>query len=867
MADARLPHDGRDHRRMSRCSTPAPRSTTGRRAASTCTPILAISPEPVRPAQDLHCTTRAGPRPRRGARPASSSAAPSRRSSEASRSRSSCPSATSTARSARCSATRSPRRYRGDGLPDEHHPHPPHAARPGRASAPSCRAASRCASRATPTTTLGKGLSGGRLVVRPRSTRTRPFVAEDNIIAGNVIALRRHRRRGLPARHRRRALLRPQLRRHRGGRGRGRPRLRVHDRWPRRRARPRPAATSRAGMSGGIALRLRPGRHVLPPGQRRDGRRSSRSTTTTCEWLRDTPARATVERRPAPPSAAQLLDALARRGRRFRKVMPLDYKRVLEALASPKRPGSTSTRPSTGQPRDRVMDEHAMGDVDGVPQVGSRDADAPAGAGALARLAGGLRARSRDEQPADAGGAVHGLRHPVLQQRLPARQPDPRLERPRLPRPLARRRSTGCTPPTTSRSSPGGCARRRARRRACSASTRTRSRSSRSRSSIIDRAWDEGWVAPARAAGHAPASASPSSAPGPPGLAAAQQLTRAGHDVVVFERADRIGGLLRYGIPEFKMEKRHLDRRIEQMRGRGHRVPRRTCDVGVDVDVDELPPRSTTPSCWPAAPPRGATCRCPAASSTASTRRWSSCPGPTGCRRATSRRRRADHRRRQATSIIIGGGDTGADCLGTSHRHGAASVTQLEILPRPPDDRAADNPWPTYADGLPGRRRPTRRAATASTASTPSASSATTTAACGPCACTRSSWSTASSRRSRAPTASCPAELVLLAMGFLGREQDGLLEQLGVELDPRGNVARDDAVRPTSVPGVFVAGDMGRGQSLIVWAIAEGRACAAAVDRYLMGETQPPRPIPPMARPPSEPLSHCRGCPVTCSAW
>ena len=202
---------------------------------------------------------------------------------------------------------------------------------------------------------------------------------------------------------------------------------------------------------------------------------------------------------------------------------------------------------------------------------------------------------------------------------------------------------------------------------------------------IIDRAWEEGWRRAASRPSGRPASASPSSAPGPPGLAAAQQLTRAGHDVVVYERADRIGGLLRYGIPEFKMEKRHLDRRIAQMEAEGTEF-RTNANVGENVPVDELLRRSTR-SCSRAARPRGATCRFPGRELDGHL------PGdgvpavvePRAARAtSTSRRSRAEGKR----VVIIGGGDTGADCLGTAIRQGAASVHQFEILPRPPDDAA-----------------------------------------------------------------------------------------------------------------------------------------------------------------------------------
>ena len=253
-----------------------------------------------------------------------------------------------------------------------------------------------------------------------------------------------------------------------------------------------------------------------------------------------------------------------------------------------------------------------MGETTGFMKYDAGAADAAADPGARARLARGLRGLPA-RQGAHPGRALHGLRHPVLPHRLPAREPHPRVERPRVPRRLAARRSSGCTRPTTSPSSPAGCARRRARPRACSASTSRRSRSSRSRSRSSTTRGTRAGVAPVHRRRRRPASASRSSARGPAGLAAAQQLTRAGHDVTVFERADRIGGLLRYGIPEFKMEKRHLDRRIEQMAAEGTEF-RTNANVGENVPVDELRARSTR-SCSPAARPRGATCRFPGASS------------------------------------------------------------------------------------------------------------------------------------------------------------------------------------------------------------------------------------------------------------
>jgi glutamate synthase (NADPH) small chain len=316
---------------------------------------------------------------------------------------------------------------------------------------------------------------------------------------------------------------------------------------------------------------------------------------------------------------------------------------------------------------------------------------------------------------------------------------------------------------------------------------------------------------------------------GPAGLAAAQQLTRAGHDVVVFERADRIGGLLRYGIPEFKMEKRHLDRRLAQMEAEGTEF-RTNVDVGVDVTVDALRPSSTR-SCSPAAPPPGATCPSRAASSTASTRRWSTCPGPNGCRRATSRRRVPIDRAPASTWS-----SSAAATPGRLPRHrpppGRASVHQFEIMPRPPEERPL-NPWPTWPWST-GSPRPTRRAASGSTRSTPSASSATATATSGPARPRR--VEVVDGRFERASVEGTdfelPADLVLLAMGFVGPERGPARPARRRARRPRQRGPRREPYDwMTNVDGVFVAGDMGRGQSLIVWAIAEGRACAAAVDR------------------------------------
>jgi glutamate synthase (NADPH/NADH) small chain len=361
---------------------------------------------------------------------------------------------------------------------------------------------------------------------------------------------------------------------------------------------------------------------------------------------------------------------------------------------------------------------------------------------------------------------------------------------------------------------------------------------------IIDRAWDEGWVEPIPASVRTGKKVAVVGS-GPSGLAAAQQLTRAGHDVVVFERADRIGGLLRYGIPEFKMEKRHLERRLEQMRAEGTDF-RTSVNVGVDISVDEL--RASFDAIVLAG---GATA-------------WRDLPIPgrqlDGIHQAMeylpwSNKAQEGDLDPEATPInakgkhvvIIGGGDTGADCLGTSLRQGAATVHQFEILPRPPDERPDANPWPTWPFIY--------RVSSAHEEGCERVFSVNTEAfiddGTGKVKALRAHEVEMVEGRFEKVEGSefdLPAELVLLAMGFVGPEREGLLDQLGVEIDPRGNVARDGAFA-TNVPGVFVAGDMGRGQSLIVWAIAEGRSCAAAVDQHLMGDTALPSPIAPDARP------------------
>jgi glutamate synthase (NADPH/NADH) small chain len=358
---------------------------------------------------------------------------------------------------------------------------------------------------------------------------------------------------------------------------------------------------------------------------------------------------------------------------------------------------------------------------------------------------------------------------------------------------------------------------------------------------IADRANGEGWIAPVAPAEQTGKRVAVVGS-GPAGLAAAQQLTRAGHEVTVLERQARIGGLLRYGIPEFKMEKAVLDRRLDQMVAEGTRF-QTGVEVGVDLSAAEL--RSSYDAVVLAG---GSTVG-----------RDLPVPGREldGIHLAMDYLKPSNEVQegtRDACPItadgkdvvIIGGGDTGADCLGTAHRQGARSVTQLEIMPQPPDQRDSSTPWPTWPLML--------RTSSAHEEGGERMFSVNTVQFRGDDDGVVSALELVdvemidgrftpvegSSRR-------LPAQLVLLAMGFVGPEREGLLDQLGVELDARGNVARTDAWA-TNVPGVFVAGDMGRGQSLIVWAIAEGRSAAWAVDSFLSGSSSLPSPILPTTR-------------------
>ncbi|MPZ95639.1 MAG: glutamate synthase small subunit [Propionibacteriales bacterium] len=359
---------------------------------------------------------------------------------------------------------------------------------------------------------------------------------------------------------------------------------------------------------------------------------------------------------------------------------------------------------------------------------------------------------------------------------------------------------------------------------------------------IIDKAWDSGFVRP-QPPDYLTGRTVAVVGSGPAGLAVAQQLTRTGHTVAVYERADKIGGLLRYGIPEFKMEKRQVDRRIDQMRREGT-VFRSGVDVGTDLTGRQLRERydavviAVGATAWRDLPVTG--------------RELGGIHQAMEYLPQSNRASSGETVEDQIVAtgkhvVIIGGGDTGADCLGTATRQGAASVTQLEIMPEPGTERPDGQPWPTYPM--------TFRVSAAHEENGERVYAVSTQEFLGDeegnvraLRLVEVAMVDGRFEPVEGTERDIPAELVLFAMGFTGPQREGLIEQLGVELDERGNVRRDTSYM-TSRPGVFVAGDAGRGQSLIVWAIAEGRAAAAGVDRFLTGSTALPVPIPPTARP------------------
>ncbi|GMA31134.1 glutamate synthase subunit beta [Litorihabitans aurantiacus] len=355
--------------------------------------------------------------------------------------------------------------------------------------------------------------------------------------------------------------------------------------------------------------------------------------------------------------------------------------------------------------------------------------------------------------------------------------------------------------------------------------------------SIIDEAWERGLVVPV-----VPERLTDSTVAvvgsGPAGLAAAQQLTRAGHTVVVFEKDDAIGGLLRYGVPDFKLGKHHIDRRVAQMEAEGTRF-RTGVTIGQDMTWDDLRARfDAVVVAVGASVPRGLKVE------------GDDLPGVEWAMSYLSQANAVvggaevtDQISAQGKNVvIIGGGDTGSDCLGTALRQGAASVTTLAIGQEPPIERPADQPWPTtprIMEISSSHEEGGDREFLASTVQLLGTDRVTGL---------RVAETEYLEDGRRAPKAGTerevPADLVLIAMGFTGPDATTAADQIGLAVSPRGPIERGDDYA-TAVPGVFVAGDAGRGQSLIVWAIAEGRACAAAVDTYLTGSTELPSPVTP----------------------
>ncbi|WP_066038759.1 glutamate synthase subunit beta [Herbiconiux solani] len=359
--------------------------------------------------------------------------------------------------------------------------------------------------------------------------------------------------------------------------------------------------------------------------------------------------------------------------------------------------------------------------------------------------------------------------------------------------------------------------------------------------SIIDQAFANGWVQP-----HPPERLTGKTiavvGSGPAGLAAAQQLTRAGHTVAVYERDDRIGGLLRYGIPDFKMEKKHLEARLTQMMSEGTRF-RAGIEIGVDISWDDLRARyDAVIVCTGATVPRDLPIPGRDLDGVHFAMEYLVQQNKVGAGDDILGQIDAEGKH----VVVLGGGDTGADCIGTAHRQGALSVTNLAIGKQPPAERPETQPWPmqpTLFEVASAHEEGGERTYLASTVEFLSNES-------GEVRAIRVAETEFVDGR-RVPKAGTekeiPADLVLLALGFTGPETDGITDQLGTRFDQRGAVERAGDYQ-SSTPGVFVAGDAGRGQSLIVWAIAEGRAAASAVDAYLEGSTELPFPVKPTDR-------------------
>jgi glutamate synthase (NADPH/NADH) small chain len=356
---------------------------------------------------------------------------------------------------------------------------------------------------------------------------------------------------------------------------------------------------------------------------------------------------------------------------------------------------------------------------------------------------------------------------------------------------------------------------------------------------VIRRAWEEGWIGPVKPEKRSGRSVAVVGS-GPAGLAAAQQLSRAGHTVTLFEKQDRVGGLLRYGIPDFKLEKWIIDRRLEQMRDEGVQF-QTGVEVGRDLSVKDLRKNfDAVLLCLGSEHPRDLP---------AEGRDLDGVHFAMDFLRQNNRRVAGDEIPPEeeilATDkhvIVLGGGDTGSDCVGTSHRQGAKSVTSIELLERPPDHRAESTPWPQWplmfrssSSHLEGGERIYARLTKKLTGE-----NGRVKALHGVEVRFREPEAGGRPQMEEVPGSefTLPADLVLLAMGFLHPWQEGLLDDLGVKKDGRGHVAAETRDFATSEPGVFAAGDCRRGQSLVVWAIWEGREAARSVDRYLSGQTR-----------------------------
>lgn len=356
---------------------------------------------------------------------------------------------------------------------------------------------------------------------------------------------------------------------------------------------------------------------------------------------------------------------------------------------------------------------------------------------------------------------------------------------------------------------------------------------------IVDRGWEEGWIRPqlpTRKTGKSVAVVGS----GPAGMACAQQLARAGHSVTLFEKNDRMGGLLRYGIPDFKMEKHLINRRLVQMEAEGITF-RTSTEVGVQVSLESL--RENFDAI--------------VLSGGAEKPRPLEIPGfeLQGVRYAMefltqqNKRVAGDDELRAAPRgtltatgkhvVVIGGGDTGSDCVGTSNRQGAASVTQLEIMPKPPEKEAKALTWPNWPLKL--RTSSSHEEGCERDWAVLTKRAVGTNGQLTGLECVRVEWVDGRMQEVPGSEFTLKTDLVLLAMGFVGPNAAGMIEQAGVELDARGNVKADTNAYATSQDGIFACGDMRRGQSLIVWAIREGRQCARAVDLHLMGTTELPR--------------------------